>query len=247
MNLTSCGEIKSGTSQNLKGIVPGTSEENWVITAHIDGFWSAILDNGTGVAALMELARYYAALPRSSRKRNLVFLVTGDHELFGAGGSRGFVKMHPQIMERSLLFLQLEHLLSPNTSNSMNLVQSANSTSPLSLFVSNGSPHVIHQFRDVIEEYGLVVSDNVQLNTAGDVDGIVNVPSAGLIQTGHYYHNSDDVMNLYQPTELAHIAKAHAALVDRFDKLPKSSIGIQKQENQPIYNSPEMLQIMSPW
>lgn len=241
------GKVDSGTSQNLMGVVQGTSDENIIITAHIDGFWGAILDNGTGVAALMELAKHYAGLPDASLKRNLVFLVTGDHELEGAGGSRVFTETHPELIDSTVLVIQLEHLLAPNTGNSLNLLQVANGTSPLSLFVSNGSEAVIEEFRSVIEEYGLTVSNNIQLNTAGDVDGITQVPSAGFIQTGYYYHSSDDVLSLYRPNELAHITKAHAALIDRLDAWPSQSFGKQLEVTEPIYNSEALRAVLAPW
>lgn len=247
VNLTVRGIIAEGTSQNLIGVLPGSSDENIVITGHIDGYWGAILDNGTGIASLMELARYYSLQPKESRKRNLVFLVTGDHELNGAGGSYVFAEKHPEIMEKSVLFLQLEHLVAPNTGNSLNLLQTANGTSPLSLFVSNGSSAVIDQFRTIIEDYGLTVSNSVQLNTAGDVDGIQTVPSAGFIQTGHYYHSSDDVLALYQPEDLAHVTKAHAALIDKLMELPAESIGSQREAAAPIYAAEEMQSVLAPW
>lgn len=233
-------------SQNLIGWVRGKSDENIIVTGHIDGFWNAMLDNGTGIASLMELARYYASAD-SKPKRNILFLVTGDHELEGAGGSAVFAHRYPEILRDSALVLQLEHLLAPNTSNLLNTLNIVNSSSPLQLFVSNGSSAVIDEFRHVIEDYKLVVNNNVQLNTLGDVDGISSVPSAGFIQTGHYYHNDQDELNLYHPNELAHITRAHAELIERFMTLPRSAFGAQEHGGTPIYTSEEMKTLLAPW
>jgi hypothetical protein len=248
--LTVNGELHTeGTSQNLIGVLPGASDENLILTAHIDGYWNAVLDNGMGVASLMALARHYAEVPRERRPRNLVFLVTGDHELEGAGGSAVFQASHPDLISRSVLALQLEHLVAPGVSNFMNTLQSTNGSSPLLLFVSNGSPAVLDVFRDAVSRYKLVVNDNVSLGTAGDVDGLTQVPSAGFIQTGYLYHSEIDSLEWYSPGELEFVTRAHAYIVDRLNALPASEIRTPGDEEvlPPIYASPEFGVLMSPW
>jgi Peptidase family M28 len=59
--------------------LPGRSDEEIMLQVHTDGFFQAATDNNSGMAAALELARHYAALPREKRPRTLVFLLFPDH------------------------------------------------------------------------------------------------------------------------------------------------------------------------
>lgn len=249
VRLTVNGKLEEeGTSQNLVGILPGATDENLIITAHIDGFFNAILDNSSGVASLMELARYYSQIPQSERRRNLVFMVAGDHELEGAGGSAVFETMNPELVENSVLALQLEHTVGPNMGNFLNTAKQANGSSPLMLFISNGSDSVRTIFKDAINRYDLTVNNDVNLFAAGDVEGLSKVASTGLIQTGYLYHSDYDSLDWYTPESFENVTRAHAYVIDRLNKLSAQDIGGVPEEPLPtVYYSPEFPVLMSPW
>jgi hypothetical protein len=100
-----------------------------------------------------------------------------------------------------------------------------------------------------VGRYDLVVSDNVSLGTAGDVDGLTRVPSAGFIQTGYLYHSDIDSLDWYSPGELEHVTRAHAYIVDRLNALPAADIRGPGDDAvlPPIYDSPEFGVLMSAW
>src|SRR5205807_9662875 len=58
------------------------------VMAHTDGFFEGAMDNASGVAMLMDIARHYAAIPQSQRPRTLVFAGTPDHHHGEAGLSQ---------------------------------------------------------------------------------------------------------------------------------------------------------------
>ena len=70
---------KDVETANLIASLPGSSGEDIVLAAHTDGFFQGAMDNAAGLASGLEMARYYAALPRSERKRNIVFFLFPDH------------------------------------------------------------------------------------------------------------------------------------------------------------------------
>ena len=104
--------IRQVTSQNVVALLPGadpTLADEWVIySAHWDHLgrdpnltggqiFSGALDNGSGVAVLLELAQAFAALPPGQRaKRSLLFLSTTAEEK-GLLGARYYVEhpLHP--------------------------------------------------------------------------------------------------------------------------------------------------------
>jgi hypothetical protein len=68
--------LKTG---NVWGVLPGASDENILIMAHTDAFFEGALDNASGIAMMLEIARHYAAIPQSQRPRTITFLTTPDH------------------------------------------------------------------------------------------------------------------------------------------------------------------------
>ncbi len=60
-------------------ILPGKSDEQIMLQVHTDGYFQAAEDNSSGMAAGLELARHYAALPLAKRPRTIVFLMFPDH------------------------------------------------------------------------------------------------------------------------------------------------------------------------
>ena len=53
--------------------------------AHTDAFFEGAMDNASGIAMMLDIARRYAAVPQAQRPRTLVFLTTPDHHHGSAG------------------------------------------------------------------------------------------------------------------------------------------------------------------
>ena len=49
------------------GTLPGTTDEEIIIMAHIDGYFQAALDNGSGLAVMIGLVEHYAKIPQAER------------------------------------------------------------------------------------------------------------------------------------------------------------------------------------
>jgi hypothetical protein len=249
VRLTVNGELKTeGTSQNLIAELSGTTDETIVITAHIDGYWNAILDNGTGVSILMEMARYYANIPKHERKRRIVFLITGDHELMGSGGSVVFQEMNPDIVKNSILALQIEHLGGPGVTNFFNTAHVTNADEPLSIFVSNSNKKLLSILVETANNFGLALQNLALKGTAGDVDGLTSIPSFGYISTGWVYHSTADDLKYYSPLELAIFTRAHLQIIDKVNELDLDEIKHENKEDVlPIYSSPGLNELLSSW
>ncbi len=250
VNLVVEGEFRTvGTSQNVVAVLPGTTDENLIITAHIDGFWEAVLDNGTGVAALMELARYYKNIPQEQRTRNLIFLVTGDHETAGSGGSDFYHNRNPEIIEKTALAIQLEHLGAPGNKNGLNMLVTTNALAPLTPFISNGNYSVRDAMQRMVDNYGIVVNRDSWTTPAGDVDGLIDIPSAGFIQTGYLYHSEIDSLDWYKPEDLERLTRAHAFLIDEVNKIPIGEIRESSVAGDlpPPYSSPDVMELLRVW
>ncbi len=89
-NMIAAGPVKAHVTldiqrvPNLKtalvwGTLPGTTDETIYITAHKDGWFEGASDNAGGVASMRGLAEYYAHLPKSQRRRTMIFIGLDGH------------------------------------------------------------------------------------------------------------------------------------------------------------------------
>lgn len=110
--LAAVTKVKKGTveSQNIIGLLPGKKKEYVVVSAHIDhtgkmasfagdGIFNGAMDNASGVAAAIEVARQLKAA--APLERSVLFvLVTGEEK--GLQGSRYFAKQ-PTVPRKKII------------------------------------------------------------------------------------------------------------------------------------------------
>jgi hypothetical protein len=96
-------------TDTLIATLPGTSSSDDVLTinSHTDGTNATEENGGLG---LLALAKYFAQLPKSSRKRTLVFFFTTGHFARAYVGTNGFLENHPEIVHKAVGALSVEHL-----------------------------------------------------------------------------------------------------------------------------------------
>jgi hypothetical protein len=109
-------DVDDGHSQNVIGIVRGTEfPDEWItVSAHHDRWFKAAVDDCSGVASMLELARVMLA-DRVRPRRSLMFISFGGEE---AGveatesdwlaGSQAFIAAHPEITRRLALAVNID-------------------------------------------------------------------------------------------------------------------------------------------
>jgi hypothetical protein len=207
------------TSQNVIAELPGTTDEWVIVTAHVDGYWNATLDNGSGLSAMMELARFYSQKPRSERRRNMLFLAAGDHEVPGAGGTVHFAKNHADILEKTAVMYQLEHLSSVLETEELAAFSLTNTENPRGIMVTNMSPLLLDLFVEAADRYGIVQPVGTYPNYWGDVVGFMGtgVTAVGWMEANYFYHSELDGLDVVTPQGLERITRAYAWIMDRVE------------------------------
>jgi hypothetical protein len=109
MNLKT--EMREGLkSLSAYGTLPGTTDENIIVMAHMDGWYQAALDNGSGLAVMEGLAEYYSKIPKAQRRRNIIFVGTAGHH----AGSPNAAYLHAQradgLLSKTALMISAEHV-----------------------------------------------------------------------------------------------------------------------------------------
>jgi hypothetical protein len=98
----------NAASRTIYAELSGASRELLILNTHTDGP-NAVEENGP--IAILALARRLTRLPASERRRSVLFLLASGHFVGPqVESTEGFVKAHPDLLERTAAALGVEHL-----------------------------------------------------------------------------------------------------------------------------------------
>jgi len=222
-------ERRSGMrASNVIGIVPGESDENLIVNAHVDGWFDGANDNADGTAIMLALAEHFAR-PENRTRRTLVFVASAGHHTAGLSGPGHLVELNPELVERNVLTINLEHVaarqINPartDTDGLRDLIADSGEG-----FLMNGvsrrSPVLEAIIRDGGDRYGLNFVSQASTYNAGD-NPRVDSPIFQLIQGNPLYHTSGDAMETISTPGLERVARFVAFFVKEVDRLPRERL-----------------------
>ncbi len=87
------------------------TDETVYVIAHRDGFFDASGDNASGVASMLGLAEYFAKVPKSQRRRTIIFIGTDGHHQIKPGGfgREWLVANRAKFFSKTALMINDEH------------------------------------------------------------------------------------------------------------------------------------------
>jgi hypothetical protein len=83
------------------------SDENLVVSAHSDAWFSGANDNASGIAGLIALAKQFAAGPRP--KHDMYFVLSPGHHS-PTGATQRFAELYPDVARANIIAINLEHI-----------------------------------------------------------------------------------------------------------------------------------------
>ncbi|MDW8309324.1 MAG: M28 family peptidase [Verrucomicrobiales bacterium] len=116
--LVSTGEHRVVNSHNVVGVLPGRgagaggSNENIIVTCHHDAPFASAVEDASGLAVLLALAREFAARAAAGKRlaRDLIFVAASGH-FHGGIGNRCFVERHAEgLLRRTVAAFGVEHI-----------------------------------------------------------------------------------------------------------------------------------------
>ena len=101
--------IPDTSTDTLIATLPGeSSDEIIIVNTHTDGPNATEENGGVGIVAL---AKYFAKIPKSERKRTVVFVLTTGHFSGPYVPSvRGVIEQHPELTKKAVAAVTIEHL-----------------------------------------------------------------------------------------------------------------------------------------
>jgi len=218
-------ETRSGMrASNVLGIVPGESDENVIINAHVDGWFDGANDNADGMAVMLALASHFSR-PENRTRRTLVFVASAGHHTSGLSGPGQLVELNPALIERNVLAVNLEHVaarqINPARTDTDGLRDLVSDSGEGFLMngISRRSPVLEEIIRRGGDRYGLNFVSQASTYNAGD-NPRLEAPNFQLIQGNPLYHTSGDALETISTPGLERVARFVAFFVREADALP---------------------------
>jgi hypothetical protein len=202
-------ELRNLSTEYTIATLPGASDEQIVVMTHTDGYFQAAMDNASGMASALEIARFYAQKPLRDRPRTMKFIQFSDHHHGEVARSRpkvGIDATYP--WEKVAVKLTMEH---PSQTLLYMYNNDLTPTNAVGAFRWNtlGSPEFERMVFNTFREFGV----SLYAQEDGPKNGNY-APSFHIIE--HViYHTSLDVPELVPASGLERTTRAFVAALDR--------------------------------
>jgi hypothetical protein len=196
---------KNVQSDNVVARLPGASSEEIVLAAHTDGYFQGAMDNASGLASALEIARHHAAIPREQRPRTLVFFLFPDHH-HGEVGLKTWEQSYD--WDKVAMALTLEH---PSQTQLYWYNDSLMTSNAIGAFRWNalGSPAFVTLVRNSLREFG------VSTYTVMDAKPKLTRQAPGFHIIDHViYHTTLDIPELVPAEGLERSTRAFLRIID---------------------------------
>ena len=208
---------------SIFGTLPGTTDEDIYVLAHLDGYFEAALDNASGISVMLALAEHFAARPASERRRNLVFVGTAGHHV-GSPGSRWMHDHRETALADAALMINCEHVSVKQTVYWGPTMRKTDIPSPRRWWV-NGSDRLVDLVLDAYRTFGVAVWDRMEDRAAGEMGSVArDLPSIQIIRSPEIKHTDQDIPEWVPEAGLEAVARAYARIVDDVNELDRAAL-----------------------
>jgi hypothetical protein len=210
-------------THNTWGVLPGQSTENIMIMAHHDGFFDAALDNASGTAMMLTIARYYASLPKSERRRTITFLDTSGHHSSPDVGAQWINANMKDYLANTVFIANCEHTAQTQIYYINAGMMTSDSIDARRWFVSGSDPFK-KTVEDTFRHFGVALYTVPEASPGGELSQFARAaPSFHLID--HiFYHTSIDTMDWTPAIGMEAVARAYLNIIDSANKMTAAEI-----------------------
>jgi hypothetical protein len=210
-------------THNTWGVLPGTSKENIMIMAHHDGYFDAALDNASGTAMMLTIARYYAALPKSQRRHTITFLDTSGHHITPDVGAKWVNENMKDFLANTVLIANCEHTAETQIYYISNGIMTSDSIDARRWFVS-GSDSFKKMMGDTFREFGVALYTVPEMTPGGELSQFASAAPSFHIIDHVFYHTSLDTQDWTPGPGQEAVTRAYIKILDNTEKMSADEI-----------------------
>lgn len=249
VRLISTGENRVVDSHNVVGVLPGAGcqpgeiNENIIITCHHDAPFASAVEDASGLAVLLALAKVFGAAKGTPRqlRRDLVFVAASGH-FHGGIGNRVFVERHGGgLLKRTVAAFGVEHIAEEAEGDGQGGYRLTGRPEVRALFF-DGSPGFAGVLREEAERWRidrLICADAYSFGPEPPCDSApfftAGIPSACHISGPLYLFDPQDTVDKVRLADLVPMAEFFATVLRRIDALPADelSMGMKRPRGLP--------------
>jgi Zn-dependent M28 family amino/carboxypeptidase len=226
-SLTLDADVGRACTANSYGVLPGKDPSRYVVIGTpTSAQMPAVAERGSGVAAMLALARHYAAVPQAQRPVSLVFVALSGHEV-GFLGLPTFMKAHPELFDHADAYVHLGAALGaldeiPQPDGSVKPATTGSHTRSLYLSENPLLQPILAQFAQAqpiapIAPSAFDPGEQVYAYHAG-------VPIVAMSGASYYFHTAGDQLSEVGPAVLASVTAAFRGAIDYVVSQPAGAI-----------------------
>jgi hypothetical protein len=214
-------EIKKDVpDQDIVATLPGMSDQVDFVLAHTDSYFQGAMDNASGMATALDIARHYAALPKSKRPRTMVFFHEPDHH-HGEYGRSVFIKSYD--WSKVALILNCEHTSQSQLFLMNQDLEIGNSINARRWYVS-GSPEFQQIVKHTLKDFNVSVYTTPEKGAGGSLGAFTKLAPAFHIIDHIIYHTTLDTPELVPAVGLAYTERAFLSIFDQANKMTMAQL-----------------------
>ncbi len=219
-------------AENAVAVVPGDSDEVIVIDAHVDAWFDGAGDNADGYAVMLAMARYFAK-PQNRPARTLVFIASAGHHTPGLNGPRAFIAINPELAEKAVLVLNVEHVAQRNFSAARTTAADGyrhavadSGEAPIYAGVVNRAAFLDGLFERGVVDYGVNFISQRSNMQSGETGGFSSLKASlvTVMQAPPLYHTTGEVQDVISTPGLERMARFLSYFVREAAKAPLDQI-----------------------
>jgi hypothetical protein len=217
-----------GVTHNVVGEIPGDTSEAVVLGCHHDSPFTSPVEDASGVAVVLELAKHFAQQPL---RRRLIVLLAAGH-FYGSIGTRTYIAEHPEVVANTAIEVCIEHIAREAAEDlsgrlvPTGLPEASGVFVPLNRGVAD---LVLESFRVHDLKRALVLPAEGPLGRYPPTDGgdwyEAGVPVINCISNPVYLLTNQDGPEWVDRDRLVHMAGAFKRILRQLDGLTREEIG----------------------
>lgn len=224
-------------SHVVVGFLDGKSTDAIQIQSHHDSGFEGAVEDASGVAEVLALAKHYSRQPAAARERTLMF-TTFDSHWAGYSAHNAFLKRHIVAREakrdpnRIIANVTLEHIAKHALPGPGGALEVSELPEPRGIFENMGAAMKLQMISSVVRNdlRRTAILNGSLLQPVGiptDASGwvLLGIPTASLISGPMYLYDAADTLDKVLKSELNKVAVTFTEIVDAVDVTPVDQLG----------------------
>lgn len=230
------GRRKQVEARTVVGFLHGQSKDTIMVQSHHDSVFYGAVEDGSGTAAVLAQAQYFASQPAESREKTLMF-TTFDSHFTGYQSHMAFVDkyiVNKETPYNIVANVTLEHIGKQGlTGDDGELI--VTDQSEIRGIMNNVGPVITASMVNAIVEHDLRRTAVLQAHALCLVAGVPTdasfvclngVPTISLISGPNYLYDLADTLDKVDKDQLVPVTEAFADIIEAIDATPPALIGL---------------------